>query len=316
MMPGAAQLDLVLSHSGQPLSSPVGGLIYQTTLEIGFMNIEEKGIHKLPIKTKLFAVYSASIILALLSVVACVVAILYQANTYPTDDLQLSFLPTDIFVLAVGIPMLLVSMWFTWRGKLIGLLLWPGALIFLLYINLPYIFALPINVVFLLHVVQVTLSFYALIGLLSSIDKTWIRTKLMGAIPERLSGGVLAVLGTLFLLRAAGVLVAALGSQASIAVPELALNISDFLIAPAWIICGVLVWRKLAFGYVASLGLLFQASMLFIGLIVSLLVQPLIKDTPLPLVDAAIVLLMGMICFVPFGLFIHGVVSKRDQHPV
>jgi len=49
-----------------------------------------------------------------------------------------------------------------------------------------------------------------------------------------------------------------------IAETELALHISDFLITPAWIIGGVLLWRRKEFGYVIGLGLLFQASMLFI----------------------------------------------------
>jgi hypothetical protein len=280
-----------------------------------FMNSEHKGFFQLPISRKPRVMYFASAILAILMAAASLTGILYQATTYPSEDLRMSFLPTDIFVLVVGLPMLLVSMWFTSREELIGLLLWPGALIFVLYINLPYIFALPINLAFLLHLSLVNLSLYIMAGLLSSIDGSAIRRRLVGGIPERLSGGILVVLGTLFLMRAMGVLVGVLTTQTSIAVSEIALNVSDFLIAPTWIICGILIWRKLAFGYVTSLGLLFQASMLFVGLIISLLVQPLIKDATLPLVDVTIVFLMGMICFIPFGLFVRGVVSKGIRQP-
>ena len=80
--------------------------------------------------------------------------------------------------------------------------------------------------------------------------------------------GILAGLGLLFFLRVIGVMVNALTSQTPIAETELALHASDFLITPAWVIGGVLLWRRKEFGYVTGLGLLFQASMLFIALII------------------------------------------------
>lgn len=57
------------------------------------------------------------------------------------------------------------------------------------------------------------------------------------------------------------------------------------------------------------LGLLFQVSMLFVGLIVLLLVQPMITDAPFVLVDLAVILILGSVCFVPLALFVRGVVS-------
>ena len=56
----------------------------------------------------------------------------------------------------------------------------------------------------------------------------------------------------------------------------------------------------------AGLGLLFQASMLFIGLIIFLLLQPILTQAPLALVDIVVVFVMGLICFIPFGLFLRG----------
>jgi hypothetical protein len=64
-------------------------------------------------------------------------------------------------------------------------------------------------------------------------------------------------------------------------------------------------------GYVTGLGLLFQASLLFIGLIVFLLVQPILTTGAFSLVDIVVVfVMMGLICFVPFALYVRGVGSS------
>ncbi len=71
-----------------------------------------------------------------------------------------------------------------------------------------------------------------------------------------------------------------------------------------------LFWKKRPLGYAAGLGLLFQASMLFIALIVFLMIQPLITSAVFSLTDVLVIAVMGLICFVPFGLFVRGVVSR------
>ncbi len=85
--------------------------------------------------------------------------------------------------------------------------------------------------------------------------------------------------------------------------------VTDFIICPAWIIGGWLLWRRQALGYVSGAGLLFQASMLFIGLIMILLLQPIISGTALMIADIFVVLVMGLICFIPFALFVLGIVK-------
>jgi hypothetical protein len=151
-----------------------------------------------------------------------------------------------------------------------------------------------------------------MIGLLASIDGKAVQEQLTGAVPERVGGGVLVGLGILFLARAGSILATAISSQTSLPATELALNISDFLIAPALAIGGVLLWRRQAFGYVSGLGLLFQASMLFIGLIFVLILRPFITAAQFVLIDVLVVFFMGLVCFIPFALFVRGAASKRN----
>jgi hypothetical protein len=246
---------------------------------------------------------------------ASAIGLLYRAVIYPADDLLQSFVPTDVIILLIGLPILLGSMWLVRRGKLIGLLLWPGALLFVLYNYIIYVFAIPLSLAFLLHLTLLMLSAYTIIGLIASIDGQAVQQQLTGSVPERAAGGILAGLGLLFSLRVVGIVVSALASQTPIAETELAPLVSDFVIAPALVIGGVLLWRRKELGYVTGLGLLFQASMLFIGLIIFLLLQPFLTAAPFVLIDVVVILVLGLICFVPFALFVRGVMSGRRSAP-
>jgi len=280
------------------------------------MNTNKEHNADLPITHNLTLIYVLSIIITILMTAASVTGLLYRAVVYPTDDLLQSLLPSDVVNLFIGLPILLVSMWLTRRGKLIGLLFWPGALFFVLYSYAVYIFAMPLNAAFLFHLTLVMLSAYTLIGLVASIDRERVRQRLTGSVPERLAGGILAGFGILFFLRVIGVMVRALTRQAPMAETEFALNTSDYLITPAWVVCGVLLWRRKGFGYVAGLGLLFQASMLFIGLIVSLVLQPFLTPAPFAPVDVVVVFIMGLISFIPLAFFVRGAVSGRSSSPM
>jgi hypothetical protein len=245
----------------------------------------------------------ASLLVALLAAAAAVGALLYPATVYPTEALRRAFLANDVVTLVVGLPMLLVSLWLARRGRLAGLLFWPGALFYLFYNALVYLLAAPFSGVFLLNLFVVTFSVYTMIALVAGSDATAIRERLDGAVPTRAAAVLLVAFGLLFPLRVLVILAGALVKSTTIVPTELALHITDFLLGPAWISGGLLLWRREPLGYAASLGLLFQGSMLFVGLIAVLLLQPLLDDAPLALVDIVVVAVMGLIFFVPFALF-------------
>lgn len=189
-------------------------------------------------------------------------------------------------------------------------LLWMGALFFVFYNYTAYVFAMPLNGAFIASLFLMMLSAYTLIALVAMVDGKAIQEKLTGAVHEKFAGGVLAGLGFLFFFRVIAVLVNAINTGGTIAQTELAVNIADFLITPAWIIGGILLWRRRELGYVTGLGLLFQGSMLFIALIVFLLLQPLLTAASFAVVDVIVIFLMGLICFIPFVLFLRGVVAN------
>ena len=262
---------------------------------------------RLPLKGNLLPYYISSFLIAILMTVVSITGLQFRTSIYPTDELIQTFVPNDVVNLFIGLPILLGSMYLAWRGKLIGLLCWTGALFFVYYNYTAYVFAMPLNWAFPLHLVLVTLSAYSLVALVALIDGKIVQQRLSGAVPERFAGGALAGLGLLFLLRVIGVMVGALASGMPLAETELAVNIADFLTTPAWVIGGILLWKRKEFGYVTGLGLLFQGSMLFVALIIFLLLQPLLTNAPFAIADVIVIFAMGLICFIPFVLFARGV---------
>jgi hypothetical protein len=263
----------------------------------------------LPIKHSLRLAYLISIIIAMMMIIASVGGIIFQSTIYSSEELRQSFMPNDVVNLLIGVPILLGSMWFTHRGRLIGLLFWPGALLYVFYNYVAYLFAMPFNLFYLLYLCLVTLSAYTIIGLVANINGSSVKGQLSDYVPERLAGGVITGLGLLFLIRVLAVMILAITNQTEIDRVELSVLIADFLVSPAMIVGGIFLWRKKALGYVSGTGLLFQLSMLFIGLIIFMILQPLITAAPFILIDIIVVLLMGLVCFIPFGLFLRGVIS-------
>jgi hypothetical protein len=261
----------------------------------------------LPIKHNLTLFYVSSLVIALLLIVASGAGLLYRDRVYPTDELLQAFVSTDVVSLGVGVPILLGSMWLARRGKLIGLLFWPGALMYVLYDHIAYVHAVPLSWVLPLHMALVVLSAYTTIGLVASIDAHAVQERLSGAVPAKLAGGVLVGLGGLFLLLVVGTIGGALVDGTPLPEEELAVWISDAVTVPAWIIGGVMLWRREALGYAIGAGLLFQGSMLFIGLIIVLLLQPLLTAASFALSDVIVVFFLSLICFVPFGLYVRAV---------
>lgn len=265
----------------------------------------------LPVKGKLSPIFTSSFIIAILTLTASAVGLQYNTLLYPTEELAQTFIANDVVNLLIGLPILLGSMYLTWRGKLIGLLCWTGALFFAFYNYTAYVFAMPLNWAFLLHLTLMTLSAYALIALVALIDGKAVQQRLSGSVPERFAGGVLVGLGLLFLLRVIGVMVGALTNGIALVETELAVNIADFLTTPAWVIGGILLWRRKMFGYVSGLGLLFQGSMLFVALIIFLLLQPLLTSAPFAFTDVLVIAIMGLVCFIPFGMFVRGAIKAH-----
>jgi hypothetical protein len=261
----------------------------------------------LPITRNLSTSSTFSIITALLMTGASMTGLLLPSVVYPTDAIRQSSVATDVVNLFIVLPILFGSMVLARRNSLMGLLFWPGALFIITYHYLAYMFIVLFTWQSTAYLALVLLSTYTIYKLLSSLDFLSIQKQLAGKVPERFAGGVLFGFGVLFFVWRGILVVQSLIGSTVLSDPEFGTAIADVLLAPAWVIVGVSLWRKQAFGYAAGTGLLFQFSMLFIGLFVYFALQTLLAGVPFPVNDFVAVFTMSLVCFIPFGLFVRGV---------
>lgn len=265
----------------------------------------------LPITRSLRLEYAISIVIAIIVVVVSTVGIMYRSVIYPTEKLFVGFVSTDLLNLVVGLPILLVSMWLTRRGKLYGLLCWPGALFYVLYIYTSYL-AIPVSVLLIPHIFLITLSAYTLIGIIVSIDSDAVHQRLSGVIPAKTTGGILTSIAILVVVYQIVRIITVLINQTPSDNLDLVQWIDDLVVgSPALLVGGYLLLRRKALGYVAGPGLLLMCSLLFIGVIPFMVFQALSANTPIDVIGILIVFISGMVCFIPFVLFVRGVVKTR-----
>lgn len=247
---------------------------------------------------------SLSAFVVLLLAVTSLGGLFFPSFVYPTADLRHAFLANDVVNLLIGLPVLLGATMSARKGNLRGQLFLPGALFFVTYNAIAYTFALTSTWRFIPYLILALLSGLAIVLWLSRLDIPAIGQRLSGKVAERLCGGVLAGFGALFFLRGLAQLV-----QGTVSGAEWAVVLADLFTTPFWVIGGILLWRKHPLGYATGAGLLFQASMLFVGLLVFFILQPFVSGVPFPLADFVVILVMGLVVFVPFGRFVQ-VISK------
>lgn len=91
--------------------------------------------------------------------------------------------------------------------------------------------------------------------------------------------------------------------------PDVGVSIADTVLSALLFIGGILLFRRKPLGYANGMGLLFVASTLFIGVILIVLLQPLLTEAPFVMEDLIVLSGMTLICFIPTGLFMRGVLS-------
>ncbi len=255
-----------------------------------------------PQKKLLTREFILSLVIAGLMAAVCLVGLSNMTGTYPTEQMLLSLAPNDPVNLLIGLPALLFTAWLGWRGKPLGLLLWPGALLYVVYAYVPYLVVMPFNLLYVGYLLLVLLSILTLFSLAKAVNHTQIQALVLGKVAERFGGGVLAAMGLLFGLRAIGGLFAGPVDPA-----ELPVLVADLVISPIWMIAGVLLWRKRPFGYFFGGGALFQGACLFIAVIIFLPIQSRMFGIPLPITDLVVLAGMSLLTLIPFGLFVRGV---------
>lgn len=267
-----------------------------------------------PAGSRLRRVFIPTMILMALIAGVSAAGILFPDEMYRTESLKIHMLPNDLLNLAVGLPLILISLILTRGKKLLGLLFYPGALFYITYIYTVYLLGLPVNVLFLPYLVLVVLSIYTLVILVSGINREEVREMLGGQVPIRASGVILGILTCLMVVYQGVQIVMALTKQLVIERMMAAQWIDDLVIAaPFFIWAAWHMIQRRALGYVLGAGLLLVLWVLFIGLIPIIIAEGILTGTTPSLTDILVVAVSSMICLIPLILFVKGILRTKKE---
>jgi hypothetical protein len=204
-----------------------------------------------PLKNKLISTYALSGVLAILLLVSSVAGLLYGSRglyeTYPAALAGL--VGQDAITLALGVPLLVASIWLTRRGSIRGLLLWAGMLFYFVY---SYFYVIGgFNALFLVYIAIVSTSLYGLLSLLFAIDPDALRARFAAGTPARLVGGFFVGFSLLFALMWVGLTLASVMSEKppdEVTHSVVAIDLTVLL--PLLFFGGVLLWLRRPWGYV------------------------------------------------------------------
>ncbi len=190
---------------------------------------------------------------------------------YDPDPATLAaFIGQDAVSLVVGLPLLAASVWLARRGALAGRLLWMGTLFYVAYSYAFYVLGCRFSLLFPAHVAVVSMSTYALLGLLVEVDPNAVKAAFGPRTPARPVGGFLVAMALLFVSLWGGGIASAIASgRAPGPVPHLVWSLDLVVALPAMFWGGVLLWRRRPWGFVLAGVLLPKATLIGFTLVVT-----------------------------------------------
>jgi len=229
---------------------------------------------------------------------------LYHSDVYLNKEsgiLRLIF-HQDFAILAVFLPLLLLSTWLASQSHYRGTLLWLGTVGYLAYVYSSYSFGGVSEELFLLHTAITGLSFFLLIIKLVNIDLEAIRLRFIPVTPLRLTA--------IFMIGVA-LLIEALWLQEVIPFTEpfmkislislkhyLALEVLDLaFLGPLIFFAGLWLYFHKAGGYVLTAGLLVIIPAKFGTMITALNLASIQSWNNIVFAGVALVALLILVCF-------------------
>ena len=274
------------------------------------MNMTQRWINEHQVKANSSLVFFLSAALTVMITILSGLGILLAGVFYPDPGLRSQYLANDPVNILLGLPLFLTSLILTRKGKLLGLLLLPGALIYVIYNYLGYALGRPFDWIAGLYLGLTFMALITLILHLKGIDHQAVKERLKDRVGRKLSGWILVVFGLAFIALAVSTINTGIQEGTIPPLGEAAVSVADIVVSLGWVSGGILLLRKKPLGYSTGLGLLIAASSLFIGLILFFFIAPLVSDRPFDWIEVITVLVMGLMCFIPTGLYWQGVVRS------
>lgn len=208
---------------------------------------------------RLTLAYWLSSILAGLAALASAVGVFYP-NVFRDPAMTAgNARGTDLVILVVAIPAMVISMALVARGSLRARIIWLGALSYILYNAVFFAFDVVFNPLFLVYVAVLSLALWSLVTLLMAMDARRLRAHFTGDLPIRTIALYLIISTALFALTWLRDIVPALLSNAlptslqGTVMPTNPIHVVDLSTGfPLTILAAIWLWQRRPWGYVLS----------------------------------------------------------------
>lgn len=249
-----------------------------------------------------------ALILMFLMAIMSIIGLIWPQSLYPDQAQVDAYFINDLINLIVGLPGVILALVLIKRNKLLGLLFLPGAMLFIFYTYIAYLFGADFSGWSVAWGILAIGSGFLFFRLLLNLNAVVLKNCLKGRVPVLFSGIVLALFGAAFGFLAFDILST---QPLSLPHPDLGLAIADITVSLLWLGCGIVLCLKKPVGYAWGLALLYTGVLLFIGVILIVILQPWLTSQPFVMEDLVVLASMALICFIPFGLFVRGVLKKN-----
>ena len=226
----------------------------------------------MPTPAELLFAYRMTVVVGGLLVASSFAGLLYtHTGVYDVNAATLpALLGQDGLALVFGAPMLLVSSRLARRGSVRGLLCWMGALFYVAYFWYFYVVGIKFSLLFVPHIALVSMSLFALLYLLFSIDLDRLTERFDARMPVRLIGGFLMVTAVAFAVLWLGLISAAVANRQPLdAATRYVIAIDGVVLLPLSFFGGVWIWRREPRGYAVAALLLVKMVATFLTLVVT-----------------------------------------------
>ena len=228
---------------------------------IGEVKMKEKPMknEETMLKTEFKSAFILSVIIVILMVVASVGGLfidgLYQDNLLVKSALY----SNDLVTLLLAVPLLILSLVLSKRGSQRAQLVWFGMLFYTLYNYAFYLFGAAFNSLFLVYVALFTLSIFALIFGITSLNVKGITERFRPGTPVKWIGGYMVLVA---LLLGSFHISLSLGYVFTGQVPEIVINVEHptnlisaldlSLVVSFGLLGAVWLWKRQPWGYVLA----------------------------------------------------------------
>jgi hypothetical protein len=223
---------------------------------------------------------------------------IYGHGIYRYDPLMMvaQGIPQDMVTLLIGIPLLLVGLWLYRQGRLLGHLLLAGTLAYFLYTYTSMAFGTAFNQLFLVYVALFSLSLFAFILAMVSVDVATLPAHFGDRLPRRWIAGFLIFGGAFLLLAWLGRIIPA---QLSGATPfglatstTLFIQVLDLgVIVPSMFLAAILLLQRRPFGYLLAAVMMIKFMTMGLALVAMIIGQWL---AGVPMATAEVVIFCGL----------------------